>query len=68
MEQISDTMNESEIEKMMSEISPIIEKYGYKNLGWQQTLDHSDLIRYIKGKICLNVVAIYDETCYTELE
>ncbi len=35
-------MNEekTEFEKMMEEIAKIIERHGYKNLGFQQTLDH----------------------------
>lgn len=46
----------TELEKMMDEIASIIIKYGYKNMGWQQTLDHSDLMRFVRGKTRLDVV------------
>jgi hypothetical protein len=49
-------MTEPELEKMMNEISSIIVRYGYKNMGWQQTLDHSDLMRFVRGKTRLDVV------------
>lgn len=61
-------MSDSKFEKMMDEIASIIIKYGYKNLGWQQTLDHRDLMRFVRGKIRLDMIAYETEVDYENRE
>lgn len=46
----------TEFEKMMEEIAKIIVSHGYKNLGFQQTLDHSELMRFVKDKTRIDVI------------
>ncbi len=57
----------TEHEKMMGEIAAIIEKHGYKNLGFQQTLPGcgDEVLRFIKDRTLIDVVTefeIDDET------
>ncbi len=57
----------TEHQKMMDEIAAIIEKYGYKNQGYQQTLPGCDdeVLRFIKDRTLIDVVTdfeIDDET------
>ncbi len=46
----------TEFKKMMDEIAKIIVSHGYKNLGFQQTLDHSELMRFVRDRTRIDVV------------
>ncbi len=46
----------TEHEKMMDEIASIIVKYGYRNLGLQQTLNHIELTRFVKDWVCIDII------------
>ena len=50
----------TEFERMMDEVAAVIVKYGYRNLGYQQTLSGEDLLRFIKGRDLIDVVAEFD--------
>ncbi len=57
----------TEHQEMMGEIAAIIEKHGYKNLGYQQILPgcRDDVLRFIKDRTLVDVVTefeIDDET------
>ncbi len=42
---------QTDFETMMKEIIPIIEKHGYRNLGYQQTMGgDGELVRFIDDK------------------
>lgn len=52
----------TEFEKMMDEIAAIIEKHGYCNLGYQQTLPNSgeEVLRFIENRTLIDVVTSFD--------
>lgn len=50
----------TEFERMMDEVAAVITRHGYKNLGYQQTLSGEDLLRFIKGRDLIDVVAEFD--------
>ncbi len=55
----------TDYERMMDEVAKIIEKYGYKNLGHQQSLMNDEVLRFIKGRTLVDMVTdfeIDDET------
>lgn len=50
----------TEFERMMDEVAAVIVKYGYRNLGFQQTMSGEELLRFIKGRDLIDVVAEFD--------
>ncbi len=58
----------TEHQKLMDEIADVIEKHGYKNLGYQQTLPGcgDEALRFIKDRTLVDVVTEFeiDEETY----
>ncbi len=55
----------TEFEKMMDEVAKVFEKYGYKNLGYQQSLMNDEVLRFVQDRTLIDVVTdfeIDDET------
>lgn len=56
----------TEFERMMDELAAVVVKYGYRDLGYQQTLSGEELRRFIKGRDLIDVSAEFniDEETY----